>query len=86
MYTNSINKVKDGFKTHFKVALKKLVADGIVVRMSGAGPSGSFKLKKVEIPKKPAKKAAQKKRPHPKKNATAKNPAKKAAVKNQAAK
>ncbi len=46
------NKVKDGFKTHFKVALKKLVADGTVVRMSGTGASGSFKLGKVEVPMK----------------------------------
>ena len=67
------NKVKDGFKTHFKIALKKLVADGTVVRMSGAGASGSFKLGKVEAPKK-VKKAA------------AKKPAKKAAVKKSAAK
>ena len=72
------NKVKDGFKTHFKIALKKLVADGTVVRMSGAGASGSFKLGKVEAPKK-VKKAAPKK-------AAAKKPAKKAAVKKSAAK
>ena len=38
------NKVKDGFKTHFEVVLKKLVADGLVVRMNGVCASGSFKL------------------------------------------
>ena len=47
-------KVKDGFKTHFKTALKKLVADGTVVRTSRSGASGSFKLGKVEVPKKDA--------------------------------
>ena len=73
------NKVKDGFKTHLKVALKKLVADGTVVRMSGVGASGSFNLRKVEAPKKPAKKVAPKK-------AAAKKPAKKAATKKSAAK
>merc|ERR1712183_1027048 len=51
-YLEANYKVKDGFKTHFKVALKKLVADATVVRMSGAGASGSFKLGKVVVPKK----------------------------------
>merc|ERR1712183_929352 len=81
-YLEANYKVKDGFKTHFKVALKKLVADGSVVRMSGAGANGSFKLGKVEAPKKvkkPApKKAAAKK---PAKKSAAKKPAKKAAKK-----
>merc|ERR1712096_408938 len=85
-YLEANYKVKDGFKTHFKVALKKLVADGTVVRMSGAGANGSFKLGKVEVPKKVkkvkkpvAKKAAPKEAP-------AKKPAKKAATKKSAAK
>merc|ERR1712183_396178 len=77
-YLEANYKVKDGFKTHFKVALKKLVADGTVVRMSGAGANGSFKLGKVEVPKKV-------KKPAPKK-AAAKKPAKKAATKKSAAK
>merc|ERR1712096_347232 len=77
-YLEANYKVKDGFKTHFKVALKKLVADGTVVRMSGAGANGSFKLGKVEAPKKV-------KKPAPKK-AAAKKPAKKAATKKSAAK
>merc|ERR1712183_1150573 len=72
-YLEANYKVKDGFKTHFKVALKKLVADGTVVRISGAGANGSFKLGKVEVPKK-VKKSATKK-------AAAKKPAKKAAKK-----
>merc|ERR1712002_809368 len=84
-YIESNYKVKDGFKTHFKVALKKLVADGTVLRMSGVGSNGSFKPGKVEAPKKPAKKAAPKK-PAPKKKAAAKKPAKKAATKKPAAK
>merc|ERR1711931_451498 len=83
-YVESNYKVKDGFKTHFKVALKKLVADGTVVRMSGTGASGSFKLGKVVVPKK-VKKAAPKKAA-PKKKAVAKKPAKKAATKKSAAK
>merc|ERR1712119_47137 len=78
-YLEANYKVKDGFKTHFKVALKKLVADGTVVRMSGAGASGSFKLGKVVVPKK-VKKAAPKKKAAAKKSA-AKKPAKKAAKK-----
>merc|ERR1711931_87273 len=71
-YLEANYKVKDGFKTHFKVALKKLVADGTVVRMSGTGASGSFKLGKVVVPKKV-------KKPAPKKAA----PKKKVAAKKQ---
>merc|ERR1712183_1033462 len=97
-YLEANYKVKDGFKTHFKVALKKLVADGTVVRMSGTGASGSFKLGKVEVPKKvkkaapkkPAKKAAKKpaaKKVAPKKKVAKKAPAKaKKATKKPAAK
>merc|ERR1712168_980053 len=83
-YLEANFKVKDGFKTHFKMALKKLVADGTVVRVTGTGASGSFKLGKVEVPKK-VKKAAPKKAA-PKKKAAAKKPAKKAATKKSAAK
>merc|ERR1712002_1288860 len=87
-YVEANYKVKDGFKTHFKMALKKLVADGTVVRMSGTGSNGSFKLGKVVVPKK-VKKAAPKKAA-PKKKAAAKKPAKKtvkkAATKKSAAK
>merc|ERR1712168_1535291 len=83
-YVEANYKVKDGFKTHFKMALKKLVADGTVVRVTGTGASGSFKLGKVEVPKK-VKKAAPKKAAPKKKAATkisaAKKPAKKAAKK-----
>merc|ERR1712183_1221164 len=82
-YLESNYKVKDGFKTHFKVALKKLVADSTVVRMSGAGANGSFKLGNVEVPKKVKKPAAKKAAP---KKAPAKKPAKKAATKKSAAK
>merc|ERR1712183_80896 len=82
-YLEANYKVKDGFKTHFKSALKKLVADGTVVRMSGAGANGSFKLGKVEAPKKVKKPAAKKAAP---KKAAAKKPVKKAATKKSAAK
>merc|ERR1712119_277542 len=82
-YIEANYKVKDGFKTHFKVALKKLVADGTVVRMSGVGASGSFKLGKVVVPKKVKKPAPKKAAP---KKAPAKKPAKKAATKKSAAK
>merc|ERR1712183_136110 len=95
-YLEANYEVKDGFKTHFKVALKKLVADGTVVRMSGNGANGSFKLGKVEAPKKvkkpAAKKAALKKTVAKKpakaalKKSAAKKPAKKAATKKSAAK
>ena len=43
-YIKANYKVKDGFKTYFKKALKKLVADGTFVRLTGAGARGSFKL------------------------------------------
>merc|ERR1712202_84519 len=85
-YLEANYKVKDGFKTHFNAALKKLVADGTVVRVTGAGASGSFKLGMVVVPRKaaPKKKAAAKKpavkKAAPKKKA-AKKPAKKAAKK-----
>merc|ERR1712183_687594 len=82
-YLEANYKVRDGFKTHFKVALKKLVADGTIVRMSGAGANGSFKLGKVEVPKKVKKPAAKKAAP---KKAPAKKPVKKAATKKSAAK
>merc|ERR1712119_113461 len=83
-YLEANYKVKDGFKTHSKVALKKLVADGTVVRMSGAGASGSFKLGKVVVPKKVKKPAP--KKTAPKKKAAAKKPAKKVSTKKSAAK
>merc|ERR1712096_283604 len=83
-YLEANYKVKDGFKTHFKAALKKLVADGTVVQMSGVGASGSFKLGKVVVPKNVKKPAP--KKVAPKKKAAAKNPAKKAATKKSAAK
>merc|ERR1712168_1790778 len=83
-YLEANYKVKDGFKTHFNAALKKLVADGTVVRVTGAGPSGSFKLGKVVVPKKVKKPAP--KKASPKKKAAAKKPAKKAVTKKSAAK
>merc|ERR1712119_7515 len=83
-YLEANYKVKDGFKTHFKAALEKLVADGTIVRMSGVGANGSFKLGKVVVPKKVKKPAP--KKAAPKKKAAAKKPAKKAATKKSAAK
>ena len=85
-YIEANYKVKEGYKVHFKMALKKLVADGTVNRTSGVGASGSFKPGKVESPKKPAKKAAPKK-PVPKMMSVANTPAaKKAVTKKTAAK
>ena len=51
-YLEANNKIKDGFKTHLKMPLKKFVADDTVVRMSGTGANGSFKFGKVVVPKK----------------------------------
>merc|ERR1712129_214018 len=69
--------------TRTKVALKKGLAAGTLKNSKGAGVTGSFKLAKVEKPKKvkkpkaktPAKKSAKAKKPAAKK---AKSPAKKA--------
>merc|ERR1712168_61725 len=80
-YLEANYKVKDGFKTHFNAALKKLVADGTVVRVTGAGASGSFKLGKVKVPKKVKKAAPKKAAP---KKAPVKKPVKKAAAKKSA--
>ena len=85
-YIEANYKVKEGYKVHFKMALKKLAADGTVNRTSGVGASGSFKPGKVESPKKPAKKAAPKK-PVPLMRSVANKPvAKKAVTKKTAAK
>merc|ERR1712202_1157 len=70
-------------EANYKAALKKLVADGTVVRMSGNGANGSLKLGKVEAPKKVKKPAAKK---AALKKAEANKPAKKAATKKSAAK
>ena len=84
-YLEANYNVKDGFKTHFKMALKKLVADGTIVRISGTGANGSFKLGKVEVQKKPAPKKAAPKKRSPKKT-VAKKAVKKAATQKSVAK
>ena len=49
-YIQANYKVKDGFKTHFKIALKEVVAGGTVVRISGTGAYGSFKRRIIKLP------------------------------------
>ena len=81
------NKVDaDKCGTHIKLALKRLVANKLVLQIKGTGASGSFKMgEKPKVAKKPAKKPAAKK-PTAKKPAAKKPAAKKAAVKKPAAK
>lgn len=80
------NKVDaDKCGTHIKTALKRLVANKLVLQVKGVGASGSFKMgEKPKVVKKPAKKPAAKK-PAAKKPA-AKKAAKKPAAKKPAAK
>ncbi|XP_053699910.1 histone H1.2-like [Synchiropus splendidus] len=47
-----------------KLAIKKLVANGVVIQTKGTGASGSFKMNKKEAPK--TKKKKKKKKPAPK--------------------
>lgn len=86
-YINANYKVSDNASVHIKLALKRGVTSGALVQTKGAGASGSFKVKKVEKPKKPAtvKKPVAKK---VKKPAAAKKstPKKKPAAKKSAAK
>merc|ERR1712029_1003875 len=62
---------------HLKLAVKKGIEKKTLVQVKGKGAAGSFKLGKVEKPKKP--KAPKKKKPAAKK--AKKSPAKKAAKK-----
>ena len=81
------NKVDaDKCGTHIKTALKRLVANKLVLQVKGVGASGSFKMgEKPKVVKKPAKKPAAKK-PAAKKPAAKKAAPKKAAAKKPAAK
>lgn len=92
-YVTANYKVSDNASVHIKLALKRGVTSGALVQTKGAGASGSFKVKKVEKPKKPAtvKKPAAKKVKKPaaaaKKPAAKKStPKKKPAAKKSAAK
>ena len=58
-------KVGESSDTHIKMALKRGVVAGKLVQAKGAGASGSFKVKKVDAPKK----VAAKKKPAAKKPA-----------------
>ena len=79
-YITANYKVKDNAGVHIKLALKKGVTSGALIQTKGAGASGSFKVKKVEKPKKPA--AAKKPAAKKVKKPAAKKPAvKKAATK-----
>ena len=62
---------------HLRLALKKGVEAGTLIQAKGVGANGSFKLKKVAEPKKPAKKVMKKKAPAKKSTATKKKVAKK---------
>ena len=70
-------KVGESSDTHIKMALKRGVVAGKLVQAKGAGASGSFKVKKVDAPKK----VAAKKKPAAKKPAAKKPAAKKPAAK-----
>lgn len=81
-YIKANYKVGDNADTHIKMALKRGVTSAVLVQAKGAGASGSFKVKKVEAPKKVAKKKpAAAKKPAAKKPAAKKPAAKKAAKK-----
>lgn len=84
-YITANYKVSDNASVHIKLALKRGVTSGALVQTKGAGASGSFKVKKVEKPKKPAtvkkpaakkvKKPAAAKKPVAKKSTPKKKPA-----------
>ncbi|XP_016417958.1 histone H1.0-like [Sinocyclocheilus rhinocerous] len=94
-YVKNHYKVGDNADSQIKLALKRLVASGLLRHTKGIGASGSFKLAKAEDArkpekpkpapvrvKKPAKAAAKpKKAPKPKKVAKSPKKTKKAAVK-----
>ncbi len=89
-YIKANYKVGENADTQAKLALKRMVKDSSLNQVKGVGASGSFKLSKPVVVKKPAapKKVAVKK-PAPKKAAVkpaAKSTPKKAAVKKPAAK
>ncbi|XP_072535038.1 histone H1.0 [Salminus brasiliensis] len=88
-YVKSHYKVGDNADSQIKLALKRLVASGLLRHTKGIGASGSFKLAKAdEVKKQPAKpkaatkakkspaKAAPKPRKAPKPKKVAKSPAK----------
>ena len=80
-YIGANYKVGDGFESHARLALKRMVAAGKLIQTKGTGASGSFKLpKKTTEPAKKVKKPAAAAK---KKVAT---PTKKAAVKKTATK
>ncbi|XP_028822299.1 histone H1.0 [Denticeps clupeoides] len=86
-YVKSHYKVGDNADSQIKLALKRLVASGLLRQTKGIGASGSFKLAKAEDVKKPVKpkvvvkakkpaKAAAKPKKAPKPKKVAKSPAK----------
>ena len=85
-YIKANYKVGENADTQAKLALKRMVKDSSLNQVKGVGASGSFKLSKPVVVKKPAapKKVAVKK-PAPKK-AAAKKPAAKSTPKKAAAK
>ena len=100
-YIHSNYKVSDGFETHIKLALKRGVANGLLVQPKGTGASGSFKVAKptpsaktakpvkkatTSKPKNPATKKPAAKTAKPIKKATTSKPKKPATKKPAAAK
>ena len=92
-YVQANYKVGDSCNTHLKLALKRGVTAGTLTQVKGTGASGSFKVTKVEKPKKKpaakkptAKKPAAKKATTPKKKTAAKKKTPKKAAKKPAAK
>ena len=83
-YIKANYKVGDNAATCVKNALKKGVTAGALTQVKGVGSNGSFKVKKVEKPKKATKPKTPKKKPAAKK--TPKKAAKKPAAKKPAAK
>ena len=82
-YIGANYKVGDGFESHARLALKRLVTAGTLIQTKGTGASGSFKLaKKAAEPAKKVKKVVKKKPSTPKKAGEAK---KKPAAKKPAA-
>ncbi|TRY93047.1 hypothetical protein DNTS_025171 [Danionella cerebrum] len=94
-YVKNHYKVGDNADSQIKLALKRLVANGLLRHTKGIGASGSFKLAKAEEAKKPekpkkapavkvkkpkAKPAAAKPKKAPKPKKVAKSPAKKKAA------
>lgn len=82
-YIGANYKVSEGYETHARLALKRMVTSGTLIQTKGTGASGSFKVAKKSTEPAKKKTAAKKKKPAtPKKAGEAK---KKPAAKKPAA-